>query len=96
MLKEEAEKVLISKSYKISKQEDDADFKLYITQEKNRNTVYLSLNGTPLYKRNYKASFFAKAPIKEHLAAALMNLIDFPKNFSKKTLFMYLLQAVVL
>ena len=84
MLKEEAEKVLISKSYKISKQEDDADFKLYITQEKNRNTVYLSLNGTPLYKRNYKASFFAKAPIKEHLAAALMNLIDFPKNFSKK------------
>ena len=39
-----------------------------------------------LYKRNYKASFLLRS-IKEHLAAALMNLIDFPKTFKKDVIY---------
>ncbi len=74
LLKEEIENKLQSLKYELTQHELNSTFKVFVSQEKNRTNVYLSLNGESLYKRNYKKSFYAKAPIKEHLGAALFNL----------------------
>ena len=46
----------------------DADFRLTVRLESNRVRIELSLVGAPLWRRGYRASFDARAPLREDLA----------------------------
>ena len=86
LLKDELEKKLKNIGYKTTQHELNSNFKIFISQKKNRANLYLSLNGESLYKRGYKKSFYAKAPIKEHLAASLFRLLNLDTKLSSNDL----------
>lgn len=64
--------ILRSSLEKNNFQIDDEGIALQLTIKDNRAGIYLSLAGAPLYKRGIKKDLHTKAPLAEHLAAALM------------------------
>lgn len=52
---------------------DQAEFHIKLYQHKNTLTVVASLAGKPLFKRGYRKSLSAKAPLAEHIAACLIH-----------------------
>lgn len=50
---------------------DASDYHVRLHLEKNRMTIGLALGGPQLYQRGYKAEYRSRAPLPEHVAAAL-------------------------
>ena len=64
LLKEEVENKLQGLKYELTQHELNSTFRLFVSQEKNRTNVYLSLNGESLYKRSYKKAFMQRLLLK--------------------------------
>lgn len=56
---------------------DDFDIKVFAYVIQNTLTLYLDSSGIPLYRRNYKDDLTFIAPIKEHLAAIILRMMNY-------------------
>ena len=70
-LKEDATKVLLARGY-ASKNYKDAENRILITLRDNTASLAISMAGASLYKRGYRKTHKATAPMAEHLAASLI------------------------
>ena len=60
----------------------DEDLRIQLVQKSNRLEVFISLAGEDLYKRGFKSRLHTKAPLAEHLAAALLwDFADYDEVF---------------
>jgi len=85
-LREQLREDLAARGIEIVDEANKASFRLLADWREDRLEILLALGGVPLYRRGYKKSLRAAAPIKEHLAAALLQQLDVFLQARGKTL----------
>jgi 23S rRNA G2445 N2-methylase RlmL len=71
MIKEKWGQLLAEQGYELGSFEE-ADHHLWLRVYKDKVQLFISLATEPLFQRGYRRSFLAAAPLREHLAAAII------------------------